>query len=56
MPVMSPTVIADMNATGGIHCVACALGVLGIKKLHVNNMTIALVLVIPLSVLWSLIA
>ena len=55
MPVMTPTVIADMNATGGIHCVACALGVLGIKKLRVINMTIALVLIIPLSILWSII-
>ncbi len=55
IPIMTPSVIADMNATGGIHCVACALGVLGIKKLNVNNMAVALLLSIPISILWSLI-
>lgn len=54
MPVMTPAMAADMNAAGGVHCVACALGVLGIRQMRVNNMIPALFLALPVSALWSL--
>lgn len=54
IPVMTPAMAADMNAAGGVHCVACALGVLGIRQMKVNNMIPALLLALPISALWSL--
>lgn len=54
IPVLTPAMTADMNAAGGVHCVACALGVMGIRQMKVNNMIPALLLALPISALWSL--
>lgn len=56
MPVMTPSVIADMNAAGGVHCIACAFGVIGIRKLQVNNMLPALLFALPASALWTVLS
>lgn len=56
LPILTPSVLADLNATGGIQCFAIALGVIGIKHVRVNNIIPSLVLVVPISILWSMIA
>lgn len=54
-PILTPTVIADLNACGGIHCVAVAFNVIGIKHIRVNNAIPALIFVVPLTILWALV-
>ena len=52
---LNSTVIADLNACGGIHCVAVAFNVIGIKHIRVNNAIPALIFVVPLTILWALV-
>lgn len=52
-PILTPTVVADLNACGGIHCMAVAFNVIGIKHIRVNNAIPALFYVVLLTMLWG---
>ena len=54
-PILTPTVVADLNACGGIHCMAVAFNVIGIKHIRVNNAIPALFYVVLLTMLWGVI-
>lgn len=54
-PILTPAVVADLNACGGIHCMAVAFNVIGIKHIRVNNAIPALVYVVPLTILWGMV-
>jgi uncharacterized membrane protein YqgA involved in biofilm formation len=53
-PFVSSTMLLDFMACGGILTIAAGLRVSGIKNTPIGNMIPALVLVMPLSYLWSL--
>ena len=53
-PLMSDAMLRDFMACGGILTLVTGLRVAGIKKTPIANMIPALVLVLPLSWLWSL--
>ena len=53
MPLASPTMIADFEACGGVILIATGLGVAGIKQFPVANMLPAMILIMPVSALWS---
>lgn len=53
-PMMTETMLRDFMACGGILTLAAGLRVSGIKKTAIANMIPALLLVLPLSALWSL--
>lgn len=52
-PVISTQMTLDFCACGGIMLLLNGLGVAGIKKIPVSNLIPALVLVMPISALWS---
>lgn len=52
-PWLSPAVITEMTATGGVLIVAISLNMLEIKRLRVANFLPALAIVIPLVYLWQ---
>lgn len=51
MPIMSPSVFADFCACGGILTMATGFRLSGIKSIPIINMMLALLLVIPFSML-----
>ncbi len=53
-PIVSPTMLLDFTACGGILTLAAGLRVSGIKSTAITNLIPALILVMPLSWLWSL--
>ena len=53
-PIVSPTMLLDFTACGGILTLAAGLRVSGIKSTPITNLIPALILVMPLSWLWSL--
>lgn len=53
MPFTTPAMMADFTAAGGVLLIATGLRICGIKMFAVINLLPALVLVMPLSLLWS---
>jgi len=53
VPFISPDMLGDFSACGGIILLAIGLRICGIKNIPVGNMIPALILVMPLSCLWS---
>ncbi len=53
-PFVSNTILLDFMACGGVLTIAAGLRVSGIKNTPIGNMIPALVLVMPLSYVWSL--
>jgi uncharacterized protein len=53
LPLVSPPLLADFSACGGIIMLATGLRICGIKIFPIVNMLPALLLVMPCSVLWS---
>lgn len=53
MPFTTPSMMADFTAAGGVLLIATGLRICGIKMFAVINLLPALVLVMPLSLLWS---
>lgn len=54
VPIVSPAMLLDFTACGGILTLAAGLRVAGIKNTAITNIIPALVLAMPLSWLWSL--
>ncbi len=54
LPLTTPEMIADFSAAGGIIMLVTGLRICGIKALPVANMLPALLLVMPLSHLWTI--
>lgn len=52
MPMTTPGMLADFNATGGILMVATGLRISGIKSFPIANMLPAMVIIMPISYLW----
>lgn len=52
-PLLSPAVVNEMTATGGVLIIGIGLSMLEIKKLRVANFLPALAVVIPLVYLWA---
>ena len=52
-PLTTPTMIADFKACGGIIMIATGLRIAGIKEFPIADMIPAMVLVMPLSWLWT---
>lgn len=53
VPLTTPAMLGDFSACGGIVLLAVGLRICGIKNLPVGNMIPALVLVMPISWLWT---
>ncbi|WP_419175867.1 DUF554 domain-containing protein [Desulfosediminicola sp.] len=53
MPLITPEMLADFSACGGMIMLATGLRISGIKQFPVVNMLPALILAMPLSWLWS---
>ncbi|ORJ27443.1 DUF554 domain-containing protein [Rouxiella badensis] len=53
MPLISPTMMGDFTAAGGLVMLAAGYRISGIKLFPVANMLPALVLVMPISYLWT---
>ena len=53
LPLITPTMQADFSACGGIVMLATGLRICGIKIFPIVNMLPALILVMPLSALWT---
>lgn len=53
LPLVSPAMLADFSACGGIIMLATGLRICGIKLFPIVNMLPALVLIMPCSALWS---
>lgn len=53
LPLTTPDMLADFSACGGIIMLATGLRICGIKQFPVGNMIPALIIVMPLSWLWS---
>ncbi|HJV35188.1 DUF554 domain-containing protein [Geomonas sp.] len=51
--VLTPSVVQEMNAVGGLLIVAIALGMLGVKRLPVGNLLPAIFLVPPLMMIFA---
>lgn len=56
MPLTTPTMIADFSACGGLIMLATGFRICGIKVFPVANFLPALVLVMPISYLWTIYA
>lgn len=54
MPLTTPTMIADFSACGGIITFAVGFNILKIKEIKVLNILPAILLVMPISYLWTL--
>ncbi|WP_027178850.1 DUF554 domain-containing protein [Maridesulfovibrio bastinii] len=54
LPLTTPDMLADFSACGGIIMLATGLRICGIKQFPVGNMIPALLIVMPLSWLWSM--
>lgn len=54
MPFISPSMLNDFTSCGGVIFIATGLRMCGIKIFPIINMLPSLLLVIPLSMLWSL--
>lgn len=54
LPLTTPDMLADFSACGGIIMLATGLRICGIKPFPVGNMIPALLIVMPLSWLWSI--
>jgi uncharacterized membrane protein YqgA involved in biofilm formation len=52
LPMVSPAMLGDFSAAGGIIMLATGFRIAGIKHFHVVNMIPALLLVMPISALW----
>lgn len=52
-PLLSPAVVTEMTATGGVLIVGISLTMLEIKKLRIANFLPALAVVIPVVYLWQ---
>lgn len=53
MPMTTPEMLADFNATGGILMLATGLRISGIKSFPIANMLPAMVIIMPISYLWA---
>lgn len=53
LPLLTPTMQADFSACGGIVMLATGLRICGIKIFPIVNMLPALILVMPISALWT---
>lgn len=53
MPMTTPAMLADFNATGGILMLATGLRISGIKSFPIANMLPAMVIIMPISYLWA---
>jgi uncharacterized membrane protein YqgA involved in biofilm formation len=53
VPITTPEMLGDFSACGGIILLSIGLRICGIKNLPVANMIPALILVMPLSWLWT---
>ncbi len=53
-PMVSPTMLQDFTACGGILTMAAGLRVSGISRTKITNLIPALILVMPLSALWNM--
>jgi uncharacterized membrane protein YqgA involved in biofilm formation len=53
MPMATPEMLADFNATGGILMLATGLRISGIKSFPIANMLPAMVVIMPISYLWA---
>jgi hypothetical protein len=56
LPMTTPAMVADFSACGGLIMVATGITICGIKPFPLANMLPALLLVMPLSALWTRIA
>ena len=54
IPLATPAMLADFSACGGIIMLATGLRICGIKIFPIVNMLPALVLIMPISALWTL--
>ncbi|MFT8316190.1 MAG: DUF554 domain-containing protein [Clostridium sp.] len=54
LPMTTPTMVADFTACGGIIMLATGFRISGIKAFPIANMLPALVLVMPISHLWTM--
>lgn len=54
LPLLSPSVIADFTAVGGMIMLATGFNVAGIKIFPLGNMLPAMIFVIPISHYWSI--
>jgi len=53
MPMTTPEMLADFNATGGILMLATGLRISGIKSFPIANMLPAMVIIMPISHFWA---
>lgn len=53
MPMTTPEILADFNATGGVLMLATGLRISGIKSFPIANMLPAMVIIMPISYLWG---
>ncbi len=53
MPMTTPEMLADFNATGGILMLATGLRISDIKSFPIANMLPAMVIIMPISYLWT---
>lgn len=53
VPIISPTMKADFSACGGIIMLATGLRICGIKVFPIVNMLPALLIIMPLSAIWT---
>ena len=54
LPLLTPSVIADFSAVGGMIMLATGFNIAGIKIFPLGNMLPALIIVIPISHLWAI--
>ena len=53
LPLITPTMVGDFSACGGLIMVATGFRMAGIKHFHTANMVPALFLAMPISALWA---
>ncbi len=53
LPLMTPSMVGDFSACGGLIMVATGFRVAGIKHFHTANMVPALFIAMPISALWT---
>ena len=52
LPLTNESMIADFKACGGIVLLATGFSIMGVKKIPVANMILAMVIVMPVSAFW----
>ena len=53
LPMLTPSMIADFTAVGGMIMLATGFNIAGVKTFPLGNMLPAIILVIPISHLWT---